>query len=108
MHINVVQVQDSPAQRGLVLTGTGGGPGDDDSPAGAARISVRFGGGGGGAFLRCACASTVGLDGDAVADVGGRGMRLLASAENLRSSTKVLMRDVTPPSFCLPKSILSA
>lgn len=39
---------------------------------------------------------------------GGRGIRLLALAENLRSSTNVLKRDVTPPSFCLPRSILSA
>lgn len=39
---------------------------------------------------------------------GGRGIRLLALAENLRSSTNVLNRDVTPPSFCLPMSILSA
>lgn len=33
---------------------------------------------------------------------------MFALAENLRSSTKVLKRDVTPPSFCLPISILSA
>ena len=39
---------------------------------------------------------------------GGRGIRLLASAENLRSSTNVLKRDVTPPHFSLPNSILSA
>lgn len=39
---------------------------------------------------------------------GGRGIRLLASAENLRSSTNVLKRDVTPPHFSLPISILSA
>lgn len=35
-------------------------------------------------------------------------MRLFALAENFWSSTKVLIREVNPPNFCLPISILSA
>lgn len=48
----------SPAQRGLVLSGTGGGVCEADEVgeafAGAARISALLGGGGGGALLRWA------------------------------------------------------
>lgn len=105
-----------------MLNGTGGGAGDDDSgeasplfAVGAALISARLGGGGGG-FLR-ACASKdvdvellEGVGGFVAGEFGpgGRGIRLFALAENLRSSTKVLIRDVTPPNVFLPKSILSA